>query len=88
MSYYTRHRRDGNHDEIEAAYQAMGYKTKSTVSVGGGFGDMVIHRDDFPPGFVKIVEIKQPKGKLRKQQEAFQAKGWPVVVVRNVEDVQ
>jgi len=36
---------------------------------------------------VVLVEVKTDKGKLRHKQEAFVAKGWPVRVVRTVEDV-
>ena len=84
---FRMHRKDENHDELAEAYRLAGYKVKSTTMVGEGFPDLVIHRDDMPEGYVKIVEVKNGKGKLRHKQEAFQAKGWPVDVVRSAEDI-
>lgn len=78
-------RKDGNHDEIAEAYRLHGYLVKSTAMVGEGFPDLVVYRPDV--GY-RLVEIKTDKGKLRKKQEAFQAKGWPVDEVRAAEDVR
>lgn len=78
-------RLDANHPEIVDAYRRHGYLVKSTARMGEGFPDLLVYRADRG---LALVEVKADKGKLRKQQEAFQAKGWPVVVVRNVEDVQ
>lgn len=88
MSAHRIHRKDENHDEIAEAYRRKGYKFKSTTMVGEGFGDGVIHRDDFPPGFVKIVEIKNGrKAKHQTKQDSFRAKGWPVDIVCTPEDI-
>lgn len=87
MSAHRMHRKDENHDEIVEAYKARGYRVKSTTMVGEGFGDIVIHRDDFPAGLVKIVEIKNGKGKNQTKQDSFRAKGWPVDIVRTPEDI-
>lgn len=42
----------------------------------------------FKSGRVWLIEIKQPKGKLRERQTAFQAKwtGPPIHVVRTVDE--
>lgn len=87
MSAHRIHRKDGNHDEVVDKYLACGYKVKSTTMVGEGFSDLVIHRDDFPPGFVKLVEVKDGDSKTSPKQDAFMAEGWPVDVVRSVEDI-
>jgi hypothetical protein len=84
---FRMHRKDENHDDIAAAYKARGYKVKSTTMVGEGFPDLVIHRDDMPEGYVKIVEVKNGKGKHQHKQDVFAAKGWPVHVVRSVEEI-
>jgi len=84
---FRMHRKDENHDEVAAAYKAKGYKVKSTTMVGEGFPDLVVVHPSFPPGFVRLVEVKNGDGKLKKTQEAFQAKGWPVDVVRSAEDI-
>lgn len=82
-----RYRKDRNHDELVLAYESQGYLVKSTAMVGEGFPDVVLWHPSFPEGFVKLAEIKVTKGKLRKKQESFQAKGWPVTVARSVEDI-
>lgn len=77
-------RNDSNHDEVAEAYRRLGYRVKSTAMVGEGFPDLVVQNDRE----TKLVEVKTDKGKLRKKQEAFMAKGWKVEVVRSVEDVR
>jgi hypothetical protein len=67
------------------ALKAKGYKVLSLAAHGNGVPDVLAHREDV--GF-RLLEIKTAKGKLRRQQEAFQAKGWPVDVVRSVEDIE
>lgn len=82
-----RYRKDGNHDELVLAYESQGYLVKSTAMVGEGFPDVVIWHPSFPEGFVKLAEIKAEKGKFKKKQDTFREKGWPVDVVRSVEDI-
>jgi len=77
-------RTDGNHTEIANAFKSRGYRVLSLARHGEGVPDLLVHRHDV--GF-KLVEVKMPKGKLRRQQESFQAKGWPVDVVRSAEDI-
>jgi hypothetical protein len=75
---------DANHAEIVDAYRARGYRVLSLARQGDGVPDLLVHRNDV--GF-RLVEVKTLKGKLRRQQEAFQAKGWPVTVIRSVDDI-
>lgn len=77
-------RLDANHVEMVDALKSKGYRVLSLASHGHGVPDVLIHRED--TGF-RLVEIKTEKGKLRKQQEGFMAKGWPVTVIRSVEDI-
>lgn len=77
-------RLDGNHAEIVDALRRTGRLVLSLARMGEGTPDLLTWRAD--EGF-KLREVKMPKGKLRRQQEAFQAKGWPVEVIRSVEDV-
>jgi len=37
--------------------------------------------------WVYALKIQATQGQLRKQQELFISKGWPVDVVRSVEDI-
>jgi hypothetical protein len=75
---------DANHAGIVDAYRARGYRVLSLARQGDGVPDLLVHRNDV--GF-RLVEVKTLKGKLRRQQEAFQAKGWPVTVIRSVDDI-
>lgn len=86
MPFYT-HRKDGNHDEMVDAYKAKGYLTKSTTMVGEGFPDLVVWHPSFPPGFVRLVEVKHGNGKHRTKQDNFKEKGWPVDTVRTEGDI-
>lgn len=77
-------RLDANHVEMVDALKARGYLVLSLATIGNGCPDVLTFRHD--EGF-RLREIKTPKGKLRRQQEAFQAKGWPVDVLRTPEDI-
>lgn len=75
---------DGNQSEIVDAYRAHGYLVKSTAMVGEGFPDLIVWRSDH--GYL-LIEVKMPKGKLRKKQISFQDKGWPVTEIRDASEV-
>lgn len=75
---------DGNHAEIVEAYRRAGYLVLSLARLGSGCPDLLTFRVDEG---LRLREVKMPKGKLRRQQEAFQAKGWPVDVVRSVDEL-
>ena len=73
---------DGNQDQLVDAYRDLGCTVTSLAGVGRGVPDLLVSCR----GHLALVEVKQPKGKLRPLQEAFRA-SWPVRVVRSVEDV-
>lgn len=73
---------DRNHSEIVQAFRRLGYLVADTSRLGKGFPDLLVQK-----GGVWLVEVKAPKGKLTKDQEAFVAQGWKVDVVRTVDDV-
>jgi hypothetical protein len=79
-----RARVDKNHRETVEAYEAMGYLVLSLASQGGGCPDLLIWRRDRG---LELVEVKGKTGTLTPDQQDFIAKGWPVRVVRSLEDV-
>lgn len=80
---FGRLRSDRNHAEIVAALRAQGWLVASTNRLGG-FIDCVA----FHPGRqqLRLVEVKTPKGKLKPSQEQLLAQGWPIVILRSVDD--
>lgn len=74
---------DGNQKEIVEALRAVGWRVLSLADIGKGCPDLLIAR-----GYdVRLVEVKQPKGKLTVDQQAFIVRdGWPVSIVRTVEE--
>lgn len=75
---------DGNHTEMVDALRRTGRLVLSLARAGNGCPDLLSWRADEG---LRLWEVKMPKGKLRRQQEAFQAKGWPVEVIRTIDDV-
>ena len=77
---YQVHQSDANSGPIVDALKAGGW---SVYKIGRPL-DLVIGKG----GDNVLVEIKQPKGKLRATQEAF-IKSWPgrIYIFRTVEDV-
>lgn len=76
-------RSDGNQAEIVRALRKLGYRVRSLQHVGGGMPDLLVCRR----GQLELIEVKAGNGKLRQSQLAFQAEGWPVRVVRTVEEL-
>lgn len=74
---------DANHVELTEAMRKCGYLVRSTAAVGRGFVDAIAFRHDR----VYLVEFKGEKGRLTPDQEAFIAEGWPVHIVKNIDDV-
>lgn len=72
---------DANQDEIVQTYRACGLSVTSLAGLGRGVPDLLVGYR----GKLALVEVKQPKGKLRPMQEAFRLT-WPVRIVRTVED--
>ena len=65
------------------AMRKCGWLVHDTSSQGNGFPDLVCARN----GVVVLVEIKFARGKLTSDQVAFIDNGWPVTIVRTVDDV-
>ncbi len=74
---------DQNHSEIVNALRKCGWLVHDTSSQGDGFPDLVCSLR----GRVALVEIKFARRRLTSNQHRFQAQGWPVHIVRTVDDV-
>jgi hypothetical protein len=77
-----RARTDDNQAAIVAALRQLGCEVADLSGVGDGLPDLLVLRG----GKLHLFEVKTATGKLRPQQQAFQAKGWPVQVVRSVDE--
>lgn len=77
--------RDSNHSEIVEHLRATGLAVYDTSTVGRGFPDIIVST----PFHMWLVEIKGPKGKLRKNQKKFHSlwKGKPIIVARTAEEI-
>lgn len=78
---------DQNQPAIVDVLERGGCLVQSLARMGDGVPDLLVAG---PPSFgrgqrLALVEVKQPKGKLRPEQERFMARGWPVFVLRDVE---
>lgn len=80
---FGRLRSDANHAEIVQALRQRGWLVESINRIGG-FIDCVA----FHPGrqVVRLVEIKTPKGRLKPSQQKLIDAGWPIAVLRSIED--
>ena len=67
-------------EDIEALRSA-GY----LVTEGGWLCDLVVY-DRLSRGRIHLLEVKGPKGKLTPLQQGAIEQGWPIRVVRSVED--
>jgi hypothetical protein len=78
-------RRDGNHSAIAAALYAAGVEVIDLSMVGGGCPDILCYRRS--NGLLRLLEIKNPKGRNRVHaaQSEF-ARRLPVWVVRSVDE--
>jgi len=70
-------KRDQNEREIVAALRLMGCKVLLLDQVDL----LVLHQ-----GSLYLMEVKTTKGRLTKSQEGLLAEGWPLHVVRTVDD--
>ncbi len=79
----TASRIDKNQTEIVAGLRKAGYSVLSLASLGRGVPDILVAS----PTRTMLMEIKEGKHKLNKQQMAWHNK-WPalVYVVRSLED--
>ena len=79
-----RGRVDGNQPEIVEALRRAGWKVLSLAEVGSGAPDLLVYRTGQP---LRLLEVKAKGGVITPMQEEFMAAGWPVTIVRSVEDV-
>jgi Holliday junction resolvase len=75
---------DVNQREIVDLLRACGWLVRSLSMAGSGMPDLVIYK---PSVGLKLCEVKTQKGKLTADQIAFTQEGWPVTILRSVEDV-
>jgi len=73
-------RRDSNEREIVVALCDAGY----LVSEGGWLCDLIAYDPNEDRTY--LLEVKAPGGRLTPTQEGAIAKGWPIRVVRSVEE--
>ena len=78
-----RGRVDGHHAEVLDTLRSLGWLTLSLAEIGRGCPDALAYRQ----GIWRLIEVKQPSGKLTLPQVAFIQKGWPVDIVRGMDDV-
>ena len=80
-----RARVDRHQAEIVRVFRQLGFLVFDCSRVGGGFPDLSICRAGQPQS-IQLVELKTPTGKLTPDQVRFMEAGWPVKVVRSIED--
>lgn len=77
-----RPRLDNNHVDIVEALRGAGALVLSLAGAGGGVPDLLVcYRGRFC-----LMEVKSKRGKLGADQLAFMSHGWPVEVVKSVDD--
>ena len=76
---------DGNHKAIVDAFRACGCSVVSLAAHGKGVPDLLVARG----AWMRLVEVKMPKGTLTDDQKAFMAawRGPEIVVVKSVAEV-
>ena len=78
-----RGRVDGNQPEIVEALRRAGWKVLSLAEVGSGAPDLLVYRTGQP---LRLIEVKAKGGVITSLQERFMADGWPVTIIRSVEE--
>lgn len=73
-------KRDANEKAIVAALRKAGCLV--LFLSGPGTPDLLVARG----WLLRALEVKRPKGRLTKAQEARKCEGWPVTVVRTPEE--
>jgi len=74
---------DANHGDIRECLRKLGWLILDLSRVGQGCPDLLGWRAGY--GFA-LFELKMPRGKVTMDQLKFVAKGWPVVILRSVDD--
>jgi Holliday junction resolvase len=78
-----RARTDENHKEIVEALRKSGWQVMSLAEVGGGAPDLLAwhaYRG------LRLIEVKAGKGDLTLAQKLRVAQGWPIKVIRTVDE--
>lgn len=81
-----RSRHDGNHAEIVRALKRIGCGVLDLSRVGSGCPDLLVSVRNGRSRDLLLMEIKTAQGKTSAVQRAFEADGWPVFVVRSVNE--
>lgn len=74
---------DRGHGAIVKALRAAGCRVHDTSRVGDGFPDLVVYKVGHP---IRLLEVKEQGGVITQAQEAFMAEGWPVTIVRSIDE--
>lgn len=84
MPRFHRNRKDGNHQEITDALEAVGIGVVDLSDAGGGCPDLAcwVPRDR---RWV-FIEVKQRRGRLRESQEEFRRRFPCVAIARTPAD--
>lgn len=80
-------RTDANHSAIVGALRRVGCRVLDLSRVGAGCPDLLVslpQRGRVPE--LMLMEVKTARGKLNAAQRTFEAAGWPVFVVRDVDE--
>jgi len=75
---------DGNHHEITQALRRVGCRVMSLAALGSGCPDLLVRLPGH--GDLMLMEVKSTRGKMNAAQRAFEGEGWPVFVVRSVDE--
>lgn len=78
---------DGNHKSIVEALRRVGCRVLDLSRVGAGCPDLLVslpQRGRVPE--LMLMEVKTARGKLNAAQRIFESEGWPVFVVRTVDE--
>jgi hypothetical protein len=79
-----RGRRDLNHRAVVEALRACGWRVWDLADLGGGISDVLAYR---PNKGLRLFEIKYQDGALTPDQEQRIMEGWPITVIRSIEQV-
>lgn len=71
------------HHEVVEALRKAGWKVRSLATIGAGVPDLLCYRPGQP---IRLVEVKAKGTVITRDQELFIAEGWPVTIVRSVDD--
>lgn len=77
-----RHRLDTTHGPITEVFESAGWLVKNCSQLDGWVDLTVLS----PRGRLFLIEAKTGTGKLRESQSKLIADGWPVVVLRSVDE--